>query len=170
MVSISNSTVGQGIPKWSLPKSIMVLLGATAIVAAEAELIAGAIENAATGFGLSTFFLGVTILPIVGNAAEYFSVLHFARQDRMGLVMSISVGSSIQVALVTAPLLVLISYVMKRPMNLVFKNPLELIAIAGAAFAVNSIAMDGETTWFEGLLLIAVYALFALAFFFVSAS
>jgi Ca2+:H+ antiporter len=126
--------------------------------------------NAGSRLGLSTFFLGVIVLPLVGNAAEYFAAIYFARQDRMGLVMSIAVGSSIQVALLTAPLLVLISYALKRPMNLVFSNPLELIAIAGAAFAVNSIAQDGETTWFEGLLLIAVYALLALAFFFVSPS
>jgi len=86
----------------------------------------------------------------------------------MGLVMSIAVGSSIQVALLMAPLLVLISYVLGRPMNLVFSNPLELVAIAAAAFAVNSIAQDGETTWFEGVLLIAVYALLAMTFFFVT--
>jgi Ca2+:H+ antiporter len=71
--------------------------------------------------------------------------------------------------LLTTPLLVLASYALRRPMNLVFHNPLELIAIAGAAFAVNSIAQDGETTWFEGLLLVAVYALLALAFFFMRA-
>jgi Ca2+:H+ antiporter len=159
----------KGLLKWSLLKSLIILLGATAVVAAEAQLIAGAIVNAASSLGLSTFFLGIIVLPVIGNAAEYFAALYFARQDRMGLVMSISVGSSIQVALLTAPLLVLISYALKRPMNLVFSNPLELIAIAGAAFAVNSIAQDGETTWFEGLLLIAVYALLALAFFFVSA-
>jgi Ca2+:H+ antiporter len=87
----------------------------------------------------------------------------------MGLVMSIAVGSSIQVALLMAPLLVLISYVVGHPMNLVFSNPLELIAIAAAAFAVNSIAQDGQTTWFEGVLLIAVYALLAMTFFFVTA-
>lgn len=86
----------------------------------------------------------------------------------LGLGLAIVVGSSIQVALLTAPLLVLLSYAMGHPMNLVFSNPLELIAIAGVAFAVNSIAQDGETTWFEGLLLIAVYALLALAFFFVT--
>jgi Ca2+:H+ antiporter len=155
---------------WSLYKSLMILLAATAIVAVEAQLVSGAIVNAGSRLGLSTFFLGVIVLPLVGNAAEYFAAIYFARQDRMGLVMSIAVGSSIQVALLTAPLLVLISYALKRPMNLVFSNPLELIAIAGAAFAVNSIAQDGETTWFEGLLLIAVYALLALAFFFVSPS
>ncbi len=87
----------------------------------------------------------------------------------MGLVMTIAVGSTIQVALLTAPLLVLISYAIGHPMNLVFSNPLELIAIAGVAFAVNSVSQDGETTWFEGLLLIAVYLLLAIAFFFVTA-
>jgi Ca2+:H+ antiporter len=85
----------------------------------------------------------------------------------MGMVMSITVGSTIQVALLVAPLLVLISFFIGHPMNLVFSNPLELIAIATVAFAVNAIAHDGETTWFEGLLLIALYVLFGLAFFFI---
>jgi Ca2+:H+ antiporter len=114
------------------------------------------------------FFLGIIVLPLIGNAAEYFAAVYFARQNQMGLVMSIAVGSSIQIALLAAPLLVLVSYAIGQPMNLVFDNPLELIAIAGSAFAVNSIAQDGETTWFEGLLLLAVYTLLALAFFFVT--
>jgi Ca2+:H+ antiporter len=103
----------------------------------------------------------------VGNAAEYISAVYFARRDQMGLVVTITVGSTIQVALFTAPLLVLISWAIGHPMNLVFANPLELIAIAGSAFAVNSIAQDGETTWFEGVLLLAVYALLGLAFFYL---
>jgi Ca2+:H+ antiporter len=86
----------------------------------------------------------------------------------MGLVMSIAVGSSIQIALLTAPVLVLVSYAMGHPMDLVFANPLELIAIAGTAFAVNAIATDGETTWFEGVLLVGVYVLLALAFYFMA--
>ena len=93
--------------------------------------------------------------------------MYFARRDRMDLVVTIAVGATIQIALFTAPLLVLVSYAMGRPMNLVFSNPLELIAVAGVAFAVNAIAQDGETNWFEGVLLLAVYALFCLAFFFV---
>ncbi|HKA54980.1 MAG TPA: calcium/proton exchanger [Candidatus Binatia bacterium] len=153
---------------WSLGRSLTILLGATAAVAVEAQLVSGALAATAGGLGLSEFFLGVIVLPLAGNAAEFFAALAFARQDRMGLVMSIAVGSSIQVALLTAPLLVLVSYILGRPMDLVFSSPLELIAIAGVAFAVNSIAQDGETTWFEGLLLVAVYALFALAFFFVT--
>ena len=136
-------------------------------MALEAELVSGALEKTAGALGLTTFFLGVMVLPLVGNAAEYFAAIYFARQDRMDLVMTIAVGSSIQIALFTAPLLVLVSWAMGRPMNLVFANPLELIAIAGVAFAVNAIAQDGETTWFEGVLLLAVYALLGLAFFFV---
>jgi Ca2+:H+ antiporter len=87
----------------------------------------------------------------------------------MGLVMTISVGSSIQIALMTAPALVLGSYLLGHPMDLVFGHPLELFAIAGSAFVVNAIALDGETTWFEGVMLIAVYVLLALAFFFATA-
>ena len=107
------------------------------------------------------------VLPLVGNAAEYFAAVYFARQDQMDLVMTIAVGSSIQIALLHRAGAGATSYAMGRPMNLVFANPLELIAIAAVAFAVNAIAQDGETTWFEGVLLLAVYALLGLAFFFV---
>ena len=154
---------------WSLLTSLAVLFGATTVVAGEAYLVSGTLEATAGNLGLSEFFLGIIVLPLVGNAAEFFAAFSFARQGRMGLVMSIAVGSSIQVALLMAPLLVLISYGLRRPMNLVFSNPLELIAIAATVFAVNSIAQDGETTWFEGVLLIAVYALLAMTFFFVTA-
>ncbi|MGI8467052.1 MAG: calcium/proton exchanger [Pyrinomonadaceae bacterium] len=154
--------------EWSWKKALLVLIGATAAVAVEADLVSGALEKTAATIGLTTFFMGIIVLPMVGNAAEYFSAIYFARQNQMGLVMSIAVGSSIQVALLTAPLLVLLSYLIGHPMTLVFSNPLELIAIAGVAFAVNSIAQDGETTWFEGLLLLAVYLLLAMAFFWVT--
>jgi Ca2+:H+ antiporter len=152
---------------WPVGRALAVLVAATAAVAWEAELVSGALEATAGRLGLTTFFLGVIALPLVGNAAEFFAAVYFARRDRMDLVMTIAVGSSIQIALFTAPLLVLVSWAMGRPMNLVFANPLELVAIAGVAFAVNAIAQDGETTWFEGVLLLAVYALLGLAFFFV---
>jgi len=153
---------------WSLGKALAVLIGATVVVALEAELVSGALETTASSLGLSTFFLGIIVLPLAGNAAEYFSAVYFARQDNMDLVIGIAVGASIQVALLTAPLLVLIGFFIGHPMDLVFHSPLELIAIAAVAFAVNSIAQDGETTWFEGVLLLVVYALLALAFFFVT--
>ncbi len=152
---------------WPLWRAVAVLAGATAAVALEAKLVADALEGTSAALGLTPFFLGVMILPLVGNAAEYFAAIYFARQDRLDLVMTIAVGSSIQIALFTAPLLVLVSYAMGHPMSLVFTNPLELVAVAGVAFAVNAIAQDGETTWFEGVLLLAVYAVLGLAFFFV---
>jgi Ca2+:H+ antiporter len=152
---------------WSLAKALAVLLSATAVVALAAELVSGALEATAATLALTPFFLGIIVLPLVGNAAEYVAAIYFARKDRMDLVMTIAVGSSIQIALFTAPVLVLVSYAMGQPMDLVFNNPLELIAVAGVAFAVNAIAQDGETNWFEGVLLLAVYSLFALAFFFV---
>ncbi len=154
---------------WPVWKSLGILLAGTALTAWEAELVSGALGQTATQLGISTFFLGIIVLAIIGNAAEYVAAIYFARQDRMGLVMSITVGSSIQVALLVAPLLVLVSHFFGRPMNLVFENPLELIAIAGVSFTVNAIAADGETTWFEGVLLVAAYIVLGVAFFLVQA-
>jgi Ca2+:H+ antiporter len=153
---------------WPLSRSLLVLAAATAFTAIEAEIVSSTVEATATRLGLTPFFLGVVLLAVVGNAAEYISAVYFARRGRMGLVVGITVGSTIQVGLLVAPLLVIFSYFVGHRMNLVFNNPIELIAIAGAAFIVNSIAQDGETTWFEGVLLLAVYLLFALAFFLVT--
>lgn len=155
-------------PPWPLWRALGVVIAATVVTAVESEMVSGALEGTASRLGLTPFFLGIIVLAVVGNAAEYVSAVYFARQDRMGLVVGITVGSSIQVALLIAPVLVIVSYFMGHPMNLVFTNPLELIAIAGVAFAVNAIAQDGETTWFEGVLLLAVYVLLGLAFFFVT--
>ena len=153
---------------WPMKRSILILAGATVLTALEAELVSNTIEVTATRLGLTPFFLGVIVLAVVGNAAEYISAVYFARRGQMGLVIGITVGSTIQIGMLVAPLLVIISYLIGHPMNLVFENPIELIAIAGAAFIVNSIAQDGETTWFEGVMLLAVYLLFALAFFLVT--
>jgi Ca2+:H+ antiporter len=152
---------------WPVWVALGVLAAATLVIALEAELVSGALEATSRKLGLTEFFLGVMVLPLIGNAAEYFAAIYFARRDRMNLVMTIAVGSSIQIALFTAPVLVLVSWLLGTPMNLVFSNPLELIAVAGVAFAVNAIAQDGETNWFEGVLLLSVYAVLGLAFFFV---
>jgi len=154
---------------WSLSRSLAVLIGATAAIALESELLSTALEESAGALHLSPIFLGVIVLAVVGTAGDLFAASWFAYEDRMGLVLQICIGSAIQVALVLAPLLVLASWFLGRPMNLVFSNPLHLFAIASTAFIVNSIARDGETTWFEGVLLIGVYALFGLAFFFSAA-
>jgi Ca2+:H+ antiporter len=159
---------GNETERWPVWKAVAVLVGATAVTACLAEIVAGTLEPSAAALGLSEFFLGVIVLALIGNAAEYLSAAYFARRNRMTIVMGITVGSSIQIALFVAPILVLVSYLIKHPMNLVFSNPLELISVAAVAFAVNAIASDGETTWFEGVLLLAVYVILGLAFLFVT--
>lgn len=156
----------RGAAEWSLLRSLAVLLIATIVIAVEAELVSGALSATAARLHLSPVFLGVIVLALVGNAAELFAAVAFARQDRMTIVFTICVGSTIQIALVVAPLLALLSWIIGQPMSLVFASPLDLFAIAGTAFVVRTIAADGETSWFEGLLLVGVYVLLALAFFF----
>jgi len=153
---------------WSMRRALAVLLAATVGTAWMAELVSGALEATATAIGVSTFFLGVVVLAIIGNVAEYVSSIYFARKGQLGLVATITLGSTIQVALLVAPILVLVSYVAGAPMDLVFDNPLELVAIASVALAVNAITRDGEATWFEGVLLLGVYVLLAFAFFFAT--
>ena len=151
-----------------LGKSVATLVVATVFVALVAEAVSGSLESASSGLGVSKFFLGITLLAVVGNAAEYISAVYFARKDRMDLVMGITIGSTIQVGLLVAPILVLASFAMGHPMTLVFRSPLELVAVAAAAFCVNAIARDGETNWFEGVLLLGVYLILAVAFFYVT--
>jgi len=143
-----------------------VLVGATGAIAFGAEIVSGAMQATAQSLGAPLLFLGVIPLALIGTSSDLLAAVVFGRQNRMGLVMSICVGSAIQAALVIAPLLVLASWAIDKPMTLVFSDPLDLFAIAGAAWIVNAIASDGETTWFEGLLLVGVYVLLALAFFF----
>ena len=150
-------------PLW---KSLGVLVGGTVVVAGEADLISSSLRATADLFSLSSLFLGVIVLAVIGNAPDILAAIYFAGQDRMDMVMSLCLGSSVQVALLLAPALVLISRLMGHPMNLIFSNPLELVAIVGMVFTVNSIAADGETTWFEGTLLVAIYVLFGLTFYY----
>ena len=153
---------------WPLWVAGLVLVAATAIIAFEAELVSGALQSTAEALGLSSIFIGVVILALVGTTSDLFAATWFARQGKPGLVMNLCVGSSIQVALVVAPVLVIGSWLLGKPMTLIFRNPLDLFAIAGTAFTVNAISSDGELTWFEGVLLVGVYVLLCLAFFFSS--
>jgi len=151
---------------WPAWVSLTVLAAATAAAALKSELISGALTQTADTLNMSKTFLGVIVLALVGTVADLFAAVWFARQDHMGLVMSICIGSAIQVALVVAPLLVILSWLIGSPMTLVFKNPLDLFAIAGTALIVNAITGDGETTWFEGMMLIGVYAVLGVAYFY----
>ncbi|MGI8747639.1 MAG: calcium:proton antiporter, partial [Deinococcus sp.] len=153
---------------WPVWKAAAVMVGATVFIAVESEMLSGALEATSTQLGLSPFFLGIIVLAVVGNFAEYISATYFARKGQIGLAINIAVGATIQVALLTAPLLVLISYFIGKPMNLVFGSPLELVAIVAVALIVTAVTRDGEATWFEGVMLIAVYLLLGLAFYFVT--
>jgi Ca2+:H+ antiporter len=160
----------RGKASWSLGTSLGVIGAATVVIAVEAEMVSGALTETAEVLHLSPLFIGVIVLGLVGTIADLLAASWFAHQDKMGLVLNICISSAIQVGLVVAPLLVIISWLMGHPMNLVFSNPLHLFAIAGTALIVNAIARDGETTWFEGVLLLGVYVLLGLAFFFTGAA
>lgn len=126
----------------------------------------GSLEEATKTLGLSEFFVGIILIPLVGNAAEHFAAVVFAIKNKMDLAVQIAVGSSLQVALLVAPILVVVGYFAGRPMDLVFQNPLELAALAASILATNAVVRDGESHWLEGVMLLGVYALLAFAFFF----
>ncbi len=135
-------------------------------VAVMSEILVGSISETAEQAGLSEFFIGAIVVAIVGNAAEHWVAVLVARKDKMDLAVNISIGSSAQVALFVAPALVLASYVIgPGPMPLVF-NGFELAALILAALIANQVTQDGESTWFEGLQLLAVYVIIGVAFYF----
>jgi Ca2+:H+ antiporter len=156
----------KGRPKWGLKLGLGVMICGTLAIAIESELVTARLAESASVLGFTPTFMGVVILALVGTIADLFASVAFARADRMDIAIGMCVGSAIQIALVVAPVLVLASWAIGHPMNLVFGSPVDLFAVASAAFVVRAIAADGETTWFEGFLLIGVYALFALAYFF----
>jgi len=153
-------------PAWSLPLALVAMVGAAVGIAFESELLSSRLAETASGLGLSPVFMGVVALALIGTVADLFAAVAFARSDKMDVVLGLCIGSAVQIALVVAPILVLASWAIGRPMNLVFDSPLDLFAIAGAAVVVRAIVEDGETNWYEGFILVGVYVLFALAFFF----
>ena len=155
-----------GRPEWSLPLGLGVMICGTLAIAVESELVTTRLAESASALGFTPAFMGVVVLALVGTIADLFASVAFARADRMDVAIGMCVGSAIQIALVVAPILVLASWAIGRPMNLVFGSPVDLLAVATPAFVVRAIVADGETTWYEGFLLIGVYALFALAYFF----
>ncbi len=151
---------------WSRKKSILVLLGATCFVALMSEFLVGAVEHTASTLGLTEIFVGVIVVAIIGNAAEHSTAILVAAKNQMDLAINIAVGSSIQIALFVAPVLVFASYAFGQPMNLLFTT-FEVVSIALAVGIVSIISMDGESNWMEGVQLIAVYVILAIAFYFL---
>jgi len=151
----------------SMKRAIVALVVATALVAWMSELLVGVVEEASHTLGLTQVFVGVIVVAIIGNAAEHSTAVLVAMRNKMDLAMNIAIGSSIQIALFVAPVLVLLSYVVgPAPMDLRF-TLFEVLAVAIAVGVVNMVAQDGESNWLEGALLLAVYLVLALAFFFL---
>ena len=144
---------------------VIILLLVTLGVAVESELLVNSLEEATSELGLSRLFTGVILLPMIGNAAEHATAVTVAIKNKMDLSMSVAVGSSLQIALFVAPLLVIVGWFIQQPMDLDF-NPFELVAVVGSVLIVNSISGDGKSNWLEGILLLATYAIVGLAFYF----
>jgi Ca2+:H+ antiporter len=155
---------GHAGPHWSARTAVVVLLIAAGLLAVLSEVLVSSIESFIESFGLTPFFVGVVLIPTIGNLAEHLVAVQLAAKDKMEFAMAVSFGSSLQVALFVAPVLVLLGLVVNQPMDLVFQ-PLEIAAVAAAVGISALIALDGESNWLEGALLVIVYAILAVSFF-----
>ncbi len=152
---------------WSLTRSLLALGGSTAVVAWLAEILVGSVEPTARALGMTEVFIGIVIVAVVGNAAEHSTAVMMALEDRMDLALGIAIGSSTQIALFAAPMLVFVSCVVgPAPMDLVF-IPAEVISVGLSVVVVSLVAEDGESNWLEGVQLVAVYGILALLFYFL---
>jgi len=160
------STHSVGDARLSLTQAGMLLAAGTIVTTIQAELLVGTLQTGLATFGFTELFAGVIVIAIVGNAAEHYAAVTAARRDDMTLAVEIAVGSSAQIALLVAPVLVLYAHAIGRPMSLLF-NPFEIVAITLSVLATSIVVADGESNWVEGLLLLAVYLILAMAFYFV---
>jgi Ca2+:H+ antiporter len=151
---------------WTVRRSLIVLVIAAVLVAVASDTLVGSIAHASREIGLSQFFIGAFVVAIVGNAAEHWVAVVAAVKDKMDLSVNIAIGSSVQIALFVTPVLVLLSFVVgPAPMALVF-NGYELAALLLASLITLAVTADGESTWFEGVQLLAVYVVLGLVFVF----
>jgi len=158
-------SLGEHAPEWSVKRTLTVLVVVSAALAWMSELLVGATQGTIATTGLSEFFVGIVLVPIIGNAAEHSAAVIVAMKDRMDLALGIAVGSSVQVALLVAPLLVFAGMVFHQPMDLAF-SIFEVAAVALAVWIASTVMGDGESNWLEGAFLVLVYAVLAVAFFF----
>ncbi len=165
---ISSPPVKLSGKKWTLNHSLIVLALATGAVVWLSEMLVGATETVVADLGLSEFFLGIILIPIIGNVAEHFVAVQVALRNQMELSVEIAVSSSLQVALFVAPLLVFVSLWMGHPLTLIF-NQFELLALVAAVVITALVSADGESNWLEGSSLLAVYVILGIAFFLLPA-
>jgi Ca2+:H+ antiporter len=150
-------------PRW---KAIAVLVAATAVVAVLSEFLVGTIEAVRASFGVTELFVGVIVVAIVGNAAEHSTAITMAMKNKMDLSVGIAIGSSLQVALFVAPVLVFLSYFLGRPMDFEFTMP-EIFAVVASVYIIFQISGDGETNWIEGVQLLSLYLILGILFFYL---
>ena len=149
--------------KWSLKKSIIILVIATVIIAIESEFLVGGIKDITSKLGLSEFFVGIILIPIIGNAAEHSTAITMALKNKMDVAIEIALGSSLQIILFVAPVLIFLSLLF-TPMSIIF-NPFELVSLIASVIIANKVASDGQSNWLEGAQLMAVYFIIAAGFF-----
>jgi Ca2+:H+ antiporter len=157
--------VGKNEAKWSIKKSVIILLISTIVVAFMSDYLVGVIQPLVTNFGWTQLFIGVIFVAIIGNAAEHTSAITMAVKGKMDLALQVAIGSATQMAMLVAPTLVLVSLFFQTQMNLVFST-FELVAMIFSVFVVNAVIEDGSSNWFEGFQLLAAYIIMAVAFFF----
>lgn len=150
-------------PKWSLKTAIIVLALATILIAVESEFLVNGVDAITKTLGLSDFFVGIILIPIIGNAAEHSTAVSMALKNKMDVSVEIALGSSLQIILFVMPVLIFLSFLFK-PMSIVFST-FELISLVLSVLIVNRVASDGESNWLEGFQLLAVYAIIAAGFF-----
>lgn len=153
-------------PAWSTQHAVVIMIIAVVLIAILSEVLVGAIEGLTDSLGWSEFFIGIIIIPIIGNAAEHSVAIEQAMKNQMDLSLSIAIGSSLQIALFVAPILVFISLLAGNPMRLEF-NVFEIAALMAASFIAAIVSLDGESNWFEGVMLLIVYVILAIGFFFL---
>ena len=154
--------------RWSMKKAVAVLVVASGLMAVVAEGLVHAVSEAGKAWGMNEVFLGFVVLAVVGNAAEHSTAVLLAVRNQMDTALNISMQSSVQIALFVTPLLVFLSYPLGHPLDLLF-TPFEMLAVGlGVAFFAY-LVMDGETNWYEGIQLLAVYAIIAVALYFLPA-
>jgi Ca2+:H+ antiporter len=154
-----------GITGWGIPKSLTILAVSTVLVAILSELLVHTVEHTGEVLGMNKIFIGVVLVAIVGNAAEHSTAILMARKNKMDLAINIALGSGSQIALFVAPLLVFVSVLIGKPMNLCFTPP-EVLSIIASVLILSFVATDGECNWLEGVQLLAVYFILGAAFFF----
>ncbi len=153
---------------WSYRLSLAVLTVVAVLIGVMSEMLVGSIEPASHKLGLTQVFVGVILVALVGNAAEHSTAVLMAMKNKMDLALGIAVGSSMQIALLVAPLLVFASYLFGAPLDLIF-TPFEVAAVTMSVLILGFVSMDGESHWMEGVMLVGVYAMLAIAFYFLPA-